>query len=155
MATGRTTTVIILALLAMLASTSAAAIEIYHWLDENGIANFSQEQPDGNIPDVSILSLADTTPSDYDPEQDRYGVQAQAERMNVLREEMEQRRDAIRERQQIAAQQQLVQYREPVPRYSHGYWFPPIHARPPHKPQPPIVMPTPSSTLEPSSRSLN
>ena len=155
MATGRTTTVIILALLAALASTSAAATEIYHWLDENGIPNFSQEHPDGNIPDVSILYLADTTPSDYDPEEDRYGVQAQAERMNALREEMEQRRNAIRERQRITAQQQLVQYREPVPRYSLGYWFPPIHARPPHKPQPPIVMPTPTSTLEPSGRSLN
>ena len=93
-----------------------AATEIYHWLDENGIPNFSQERPDGNIPDVSILYLEDTTPSDYDPEEDRYGVQAQAERINALRDEMEQRRNAIRERQQIAAQQQPVQYREPVPR---------------------------------------
>ena len=155
MAAGRTTTVIILALLAMLASTTAAAIEIYHWLDENGVPNFSQKQPDGNIPGVSILNLADSTPPDYDPEEDRYGVQVQAERLYALREEMEQRRNAVRERQKNAAQQQLVQYREPVRRYSHGFWYPPIYPRPPQKPQPPIAVPYRSSTLEPPGRSSN
>ena len=155
MAAGRTTTVIIWALLAMLASTTVAAFEIYHWLDENGVPNFSQKQPDGKIPGVSILNLADTTPPDYDPEDDRYGVQAQAERLSALREEMEQRRNAVRERQKNAALQQLVQYREPVRNYSHRYWYPPIYPRPSHKPQPSIAVPYPTSTLEPPGRSSN
>jgi hypothetical protein len=155
MAAGRTTTVISLALVAMIASTASAAYEIYHWLDENGVPNFSQKQPDGKIPGVSKLNLADTTPPDYDPDEDRYGVQAQAERMNALREEMEQRRDAVRERQRNAAQHQIVQYREPVRRYSHGIWYPPIYFRPPHKPQPPIAVPYPTSILEPPGRSSN
>jgi len=152
MSAGRTTTIITLALLAMIFSTTVAAYEIYHWLDENGVPNFSQQQPVGKIPGVSMLSLADTTPPDYDPEEDRYGVQAQAERMNILREEMEQRRDAVRERQINTARQQLVQYREPVRYYSHPIWFPPIHHRPPHKPQPPIEVPDPTSTLGPPGR---
>ncbi len=155
MAAGRTTTVIIWALLVVIASTNAAAYEIYYWLDENGVPNFSQNQPDGKIPDVSILNLADTTPPDYDPEEDRYGVQAQAERMYALREEMEQRRNAVRERQKKAAQQQLVQYREPVRNYSHRFWYRPIYSRPPHKPQPPIAVLYPTSTLEPPGRSTN
>ncbi len=155
MTAGRTTTIITLALLAMIASTTATAYEIYHWLDENGVPNFSQRQPDGKIPGVSKLVLADTTPPDYDPDEDRYGVQAQAERMDALREEMDQRRDAVRERERNAAQQQALQYREPVRRYSHGIWFPPIYPRPPHKPRPPIEVPYPTSTLEPPGRSSN
>jgi TolA-binding protein len=149
MTASRTTTVVTLALLAMIASTTTAAYEIYHWLDENGVPNFSQKQPDGKTPGVSKLSLVDTTPPDYNPDEDRYGVQQQAERMNALREEMEQRRDAVRERQRDAAQQQIVQYREPVRRYSHGIWYPPIYPRPPYKPRPPIAVPYPTSTLEP------
>ena len=155
MAAGRTTTVIIWALLVVIASTNAAAYEIYYWLDENGVPNFSQNQPDGKIPDVSILNLADTTPPDYDPEEDRYGVQAQAERLYALREEMEQRRNAVRERQKNAALQQLVQYREPVRNYSHRYWYPPIYPRPSHNPQPPIAVLYPTSTLGTPGRSTN
>lgn len=149
MVASRTTTVIFLALLAMMASSTAAAYEIYHWLDENGVPNFSQEQPDGKIPGVSKLNLVDTTPPDYDPDEDRYGIEVQAERMKALREEMDQRRDVTRERERNAAQQQVVQYREPYRSYSHGIWFPPIYPRPPLKPVPPIEVPYPTSTLRP------
>ena len=103
MVTARTTTVIILVLLATIASTAAVANEVYSWIDENGVQNFSQRPPDGKIPGVSQLNLVDTTPEDYDPDEDRYGVQAQAERMDALREEMEQRRDDARERERNAA----------------------------------------------------
>lgn len=149
MVASRTTTVIFLALLAMMASSTAAAYEIYHWLDESGVPNFSQEQPDGKIPGVSKLNLVDSTPPDYDPDEDRYGIEVQAERMKALREEMDQRRDATRERERNAAQQQVVQYREPYRSYSHGIWFPPIYPRPPLKPVPPIEVPYPTSTLRP------
>lgn len=148
MTAGRTTTVLILALLAMMVSTTAAAYEVYHWLDENGVPNFSQNRPYGNIPGVSIMNLADTTPSDYDPEEDRYGIQAQAERLNALREERERKREAVREQQRYAAQQQVVQYREPVRRYSNGFWYPPIYSRPPQRPRPPIAVPHSTSTLK-------
>jgi hypothetical protein len=149
MAASRTTIVISLAILALVASSTAVALEIYHWLDENGVPNFSQEKPDGKIPGVSKLSLVDTTPADYDPDEDRYGIEEQAERMKALREEMEQRRDATREHERIVAQQQVVQYREPYRSYSRGIWFPPTYPRPPLKPVPPIEVPYPTSTLRP------
>ena len=152
MVTARTITVITLVLLAMIASTAAAANEIYSWIDENGVQNFSQRPPDGKIAGVSHLNLVDTTPQDYDPEEDRYGVQAQAERMDALREEIEQRRDDARERERNTGQQQVIQYREPVRSYSHGIWYPPVYPRPPLKPELPIEVPAPTATLRPPGR---
>jgi hypothetical protein len=155
MTTGRTTTVLTLVLSAMIASTTAVAGEIYYWLDENGVPNYSQKLPDGEVPNVSKLKLADTTPADYDPDEDRYGVQAQAERMDALREEIKLQRKAAREREKNAARQQAVQYRQPVRSYSHGIWYPPVYPRPPHRPQPPLEVPYPTSTLKPPGRSSN
>jgi hypothetical protein len=152
MTTGRTTTVIILALTATIASATLYAEEIYHWIDENGVQNFSQTQPAGNAQGVSKMNLVDTTPADYDPEEDRYDVQAQAERMNALREDMEKRREAARERQQNADQQQAVQYRQPDRYYSRPALYPPIYPRPPVRPQPPIAVPYPTETLRPPGR---
>ena len=149
MTTGRTIAVITMAFLAMMASSVAPAGEIYHWLDENGVPNFSQRQPDGDIDGVSRLNLPDTTPPDYDPNEDRYGIEAQAERMAALREEMAEQKKDARERRRNTAQQQAVQYREPYRRYARGIWFPPYNPRPPPKPQPPIEEPYPTATLAP------
>jgi len=89
------------------------------------------------------MNLVDTTPEDYDPDEDRYGVEAQAERMAALREKMEQEREDA---------QQAVQYREPYRRYSNGVWLPPIYPRPPVKPEHPIEVPYPTATLRPPGR---
>ena len=155
MTTGRTTTVITLALLALIASSAAAAQEIFHWVDENGVPNFSQEQPAGEIPGLSKVYLEDTTPPDYDPEEDLYGVEAQAERMNALREDMEKRREAGRQRQKTIVQQPVQQYRDPYRFYSLPRLYPPIYPKPPPKPEPPIAVPDETSTLRPPGRSPN
>ncbi len=152
MNTGRTTTIITLVLLAMITSATLYAGEIYHWIDENGVQNFSQTQPAGNTQGVNKMNLVDTTPADYDPEEDRYDVEAQAERMNALREDMEKRREAARERQRNAAQQPVVQYREPDRYYSRPLLYPPIYPRPPLRPHPPIAVPYPTDTLRPPGR---
>lgn len=148
MATHRTTTVITLALLALFGSTAAIAYEVYHWIDENGVPNFSQEQPAGEIPNVSKLNLVDTTPRDYDPEEDRYGIQKQAERLKTLWDAVEQRRQARREHRRYAAQQQVPQYPAPHHHYSHPIWFPPFTPRPSRNPQRPVSEPVQSATLK-------
>ena len=148
MAAGRTTTMITVVFLALCASTIVVGEEIYHWLDENGVPNFSQRQPDEDTRGVSKLNLPDTTPPDYDPDEDRYGVEAQAERMTALREEMDKQREDARERRRNTAQQPM-QYREPYRRYARGIWHPPIYTRPPPIPQPPIVVPYRTATLRP------
>jgi hypothetical protein len=127
--------------LSLILAPRVFATEIYHWVDENGVQNFSQNLPTGDVSGVSRLNLPDTRPSDFDPEEDRYGTAAQAERMSALREEMAERREAARERRERESQQQVVRYQEPVRRYAHPYWYPPIYPRPPLRPEPPIAVP--------------
>ena len=152
MAVRQAITVFTMAFLAMIASPAAPGSEIYHWLDENGVPNFSQKEPDGELQGVSRLTLTDTMPPDYDPDEDRYGIEAQAERMAALREEMEQQREDARERRRNTPQQQAVHYPEPYRRYARGIWHPPYYPRPPPRPQPPIVVPYRTATLEPPGR---
>ena len=53
---------LVLAALAIFASTKLPANEIYLWVDENGVQHFSQYQPNGDIPDLSTQKLQDATP---------------------------------------------------------------------------------------------
>jgi hypothetical protein len=132
---------IALAFLALLASSPVVATEIYHWVDENGVSNFSSTAPPGLAEEVSKMTLEDTTPPDYDPEEDRYGVAAQAERMASLREEMAEKREERRDRESKPVQQQPVQYSDPYRYGNFGFWQPPYYTRPPVTPELPIVDP--------------
>ena len=141
-------------LLAFCASMPVLATEVYHWVDENGVSHYSQNAPPGDVPGVSTMILEDTTPPDYDPEEDRYGVEAQAERMTSLREEMADKREAQRERQRNAPQQPVVQYQQP---YNYGYspfWRPPYYPSPPMRPEPPIE-PAPTFPFRPPGLNRN
>lgn len=149
MAARHAITLFTMAFLAMIASPLTLGGEVYHWLDENGVPNFSQRQPGEEVEGVSRLILPDTTPPDYDPDEDRYDIEAQAERMAALRKEMEQQREDARERRRNIAQQQVIPYQEPYRRYARGIWFPPYYPRPPLRPQPPVTVPYRSATLAP------
>ena len=81
----------------------AAQTEVYHWVDENGVSHFTQSAPSGEVSGVRKMTVEDTTPTDYDPEEDRYGVAQQQERMAALREDMKERREAELKRQRDAA----------------------------------------------------
>ena len=139
-------------LLAFSASMPVLATEVYHWVDENGVSHYSQHAPATDVDGVSKMILEDTTPPDYDPEEDRYGVEAQAERMASLREEMAEKREAQRERQRNAPQQPVVQYQQP---YQYGYSSflrPPYFPSPPLRPEP-FIEPLPVLPFSP--RGLN
>ena len=148
MNTGRISTIIILASLAILASSKMAAQEIFHWIDENGVPNFSQERPAGNVDGLNKMYLENTAPTDYDPEEDIYGIEEQAERMQALREDMEKRRQENREREKYVVQQPVQQYRDPYQFYSRRLWYPPLYPKPPHRPKPPIAVPYETATLQ-------
>lgn len=137
--------------LAFVASSPALATEVYHWVDENGVSNYSSTTPPGDSSGVSKMIIEDSTPPDYDPEEDRYGVQAQAERMAALRDDMAKKREEHRENQRRAAQQRPVQYRDPYPYSSPLFWAPPYYQRPPPRPEPPIAVPYDTVTLRPPS----
>jgi len=145
MAIVRTTVVF----LVLAAAGSAFATEIYHWVDENGVPHYSQNAPPGAVDGVETMSLENTAPADNDPEEDIYGVEAQAQRMAALREEMEEKRTARQEQRKAAARQPIVQYQNPV-NYGYGpFWRPPSRPRPPVEPVPPIENPYPTDTLKP------
>jgi hypothetical protein len=87
----------------------ATAQEIYRWVDEQGVVHFSDIAPAGESAEVSTLTLEDTRPANYDPEQDIYNLEATEQRMHALRDELAAEREARRER--AAAQTPaVVQY---------------------------------------------
>jgi hypothetical protein len=136
-------------LLVLVSARTVFAQEIYHWVDENGVSHYSQTAPAGAVDGVETMSLEDTAPADNDPGEDIYGVEAQAERMAALRQEMEEKRDTRRESRAANAQQPVVQYQNPV-NYGYGpFWRPPFRPLPPVEPEPPIAEPYPISTLRP------
>lgn len=127
-------------ILLVLSASPLAVAEIYRWVDDNGITHFSQMPPDHLVTDVSQLTLPDTRPSDYDPERDIYGVEAQAERMRELREERQAKRQARLERQRAAQKYQPVQYRDQY--YGYPFYRPGwVNPRPPLRPNPPVIRP--------------
>ncbi|MGK2927434.1 MAG: DUF4124 domain-containing protein [Lysobacterales bacterium] len=124
---------------------AAEAQEVYRWVDENGVVNFSDRAPSA-APEtgVSTLKLEDNRSAAYDPEQDLFNIQSTQERTQALREELQEQREARHERS--ASQPVVVQ--QPEQRnygypwdYPYGYpslrpgGKPPI--RPPYKPRPP------------------
>jgi len=146
---------IVLFLLTCLGSMPVLATEVYHWVDENGVSHYSQNAPGTDVAGVSKMTLEDTTPPDYDPEEDIYGVEAQAERMALLREEMAEKREAQRERERNAPQQPVVQYQQPS--YGYGYsdfLYPPYYPRPPLRPVQPIE-PAPTFPFRPPGLNRN
>ncbi len=139
--------------LLMFASTLAAQ-EVYRWVDENGVVNFSDTSPAGRIEGVSTVDLGEPTPPGSDPEEDLYNIAATAERTQALRDAMAADREARRERQR----ESLTQQAPPYPQTSSyalppwwwdrpGYGRPP--QRPPTRPEPPEPEPYPTATLKP------
>lgn len=127
--------------LAALLVAPAVAEEIYKWMDEYGVTHFSQMPPDHSVTGVSQQVLRDTRPSDYDPDKDIYGVEAQAERMQQLYDEKEKRRQARLEREREARKQQVIQHRSQnfygYPIYRPGW----VNPQPPLLPVPPVARP--------------
>jgi hypothetical protein len=123
-------------------SPSLYSFDVYHWVDEDGVSHYSQVAPTSEIPDVSKQTLEDTTPTDFDPEADLYGVKENARQMEALRAEMDERREAGRERQQQFARQVVPQYQEPERYYSGAIGYP-------IRPYPPIHNPRPRPELYP------
>lgn len=139
--------------LLMFAGTLAAQ-EVYRWVDENGVVNFSDTSPAGRIEGVSTVDLGEPTLPGSDPEEDLYNIAATAERTQALRDAMAADRELRRERQRESATQQAPSYPQAssyaLPPWwwdRPGYGRPP--QRPPTRPEPPKPEPYPTATLKP------
>jgi hypothetical protein len=136
-------------LLAIGAASDLRAVEVYTWVDENGVTHFSDTGPEDSAQPVRKLMLENPAPADVD--EDVFGVEAQAARMQALRETMEARRSAALEARRQAAQQPVVQYVE-QPGYGYPIFsLPGYPARPPYRPptRPPRPEPYPSAPFKP------
>jgi hypothetical protein len=135
-------------LLGLAASFPLCATEVYRWVDDDGVIHFSQNAPHGDVGEVEQMTLDDSAPSGYDPEEDIYGVEAMAAEMALLREQMEERRELAQERQQSNVQQTVVQY-QPAVQYGYPYLGTPLYPgyRPPLRPMPPPPRPDPYPSL--------
>lgn len=112
------------------AAGAAEAQQVYRWVDENGVVNFSDRAPpDAAEAGVSTLTLEDSRSAAYDPEQDVFNIEATAERTQARREALQREREALRERQ--ASQPVIVQYPEQS-NYGYSWGFP--HGYPPLRP---------------------
>ena len=124
---------------AVLACGPAGATEIYRWVDENGVVNYSQTAPPPQVKASEKVAVEDDRPSDWDPEADIYGVEEQAARMQAMRDEMDEKREKRLEQQRHQQTLTAPQYREPEP-YSYPiYWG--LGVRPPLLPRPPGIRP--------------
>lgn len=138
------------------ATAAAQTVEVFHWVDENGVFHFSQTEPPDMAGEVRKLALEDTTPADFDPNADIFGVEQQAQRMRELREDREQRRLArLEARQRAEEQRPVIIYQQQQPAYRFpGVWFPGLPGRPPGVPpmwpQRPVPGPVPSAPFLPS-----
>lgn len=141
-----------LVLFALLACRPAGATEIYHWVDQNGVPNFSSTAPPGQKGQVETVVLEESPAPRYDPEKDPFDVEGQAGRMAAYREEMTRRREAAATRR-AAQPQPVVQYQD---RYIGGAWWNrPYYPRPPTRPQPPIAVPYETHSFSPPGSKRN
>lgn len=115
------------ALLALHAAPLAAQ-QIYRWVDENGVVNFSDRAPPAAAADVSALTLPDNPPANLDPEQDLFNLEATAQRTQARRDELAAEREARSER---AAAQPPVAAPYPQQHYGYPYDYPFAYPRPP------------------------
>lgn len=134
--------------------SGVGATEIFHWVDENGVSHFTQSAPPSDVAGVKQMMVEDSPPPDYDPEEDRYGVAQQQERMAAMRAEMEEKREAEAKRQRdAAARQPVVRYQD---RYGSPLFYNPPYYRPrPPRPEPPIAVPYETATLRPPGGGRN
>jgi len=149
--------IVFLTLLATLALTGASASEIYHWVDKDGVAHYSQFPPPEDTADVSKKKLEAQALPGNSPTEDVYNVKEHERRMAQWRKERDQRRQDARE-EKSQPQPPPVRYPEPYNGFSRSFWYPPIYHRPPYRPphrppnrpQPPVVIPRPPSVLLPN-----
>lgn len=141
-----------LALAALIAGAPAAAQEIYRWVDENGVVNFSQSAPTPDTEGVATVVLEELREPDRDPDEDIFNVEATTARTQALRDEMAERRQAQLEVQRNVARQQVAQPNQ-VQRYGYPvYWYPPLRPTPPIQPVPPKPEPYPTVPFKPPGR---
>ncbi len=124
--------VVMICFLLVVVSGPAVAVEIYQWIDEDGVRHFSESAPNISSIEVSKLTVTNTNPPDYDPHKDPYSIRSQAERTNVRWSELKAERDERWEQRLEAAERAsrlAPSAYEPDEYYGSSVWYGPVHRR--------------------------
>jgi len=78
-----------------LGASAVEAREYYRWVDENGVVNFSEEVPPGDVDQLRKIILEDPQ-SDPGLADDPFNIDATAERTQAYRDDLWERRDQAR-----------------------------------------------------------
>ena len=138
MKTTRASILIGLGALSLCVAGNAAALQVYHWVDERGVAHFSENPPPEKAPDLATIDVETDSGANNLAGDDAYDTEAHAERMDAWREEKRQQREAKQERRRQAARSRPVEVPEYSSGYAGAYWYPFHRYRPPHQ-RPPVV----------------
>jgi hypothetical protein len=140
-------------LLTIIASAELVAAEIFHWVDENGVAHYSQNPPAGDTPNVSTQTIETPDLPENGEGEDIYNVKEHEERMIAWREERDKERKEARELKNQTVAQRPYEYRQQNDAYPWPYIYPPGNRppirppiEPPHNPDRPIFNPRPPPT---------
>ena len=126
------TVVVVSFLLSLVVSYPTVGGEIYHWVDEDGVMNFSEWAPNPSVVDISRRTITKTNPPDYDPHEDQSSISKQAERTNFRWSELKARRDERRVQRIDEAERasRLAPYAyEPYAYYESSIWYGPVQPR--------------------------
>lgn len=128
----------------------AADVEVYYWVDADGVAHFSQWAPAEPVAGVSKQVLKDTTPAARDAGDDIYAVEDTARQMEALWAEIGLRREEQRQRQ-AQAEPPVVVVEQAEPAYVFPGWYDRPVQGPGPQPRPPrpIDRPPADSVLDP------
>ena len=118
-----------LVLCALLPGTTAGAGELYRWVDDDGVVNFSQWAPADSRVEATTLYIAAENAEDYDPAADDYSIENQAKRTGDVWQKVKDRRAAAeelrrqREEERWRREQQTAYY-QPEPYYVRSVYRP-------------------------------
>ena len=134
----------------LLLGMSSSAGELYRWVDDDGVVNFSQWAPADSHVEATTLYIAAQNDADYDPAADDYSIQNQAKRTGAVWQEVKDRRaaaEALRrqDEEERRRREQQYAYYQPLPYYVRSVYRP-WHPFRPH------VKPLPHHPLKPHHR---
>lgn len=134
-----------------LATASAGAAEIYHWIDEHGVAHYSQWKPESGPSQVNLVMLEENATAGVGG--DIYPVHELAEAIAELRAERAEERKDRQSRARRDLSPTVAYPAEPVVHATWPYWGPggPLYPHPPQRPKP---TPDPPADSEPEPESF-
>lgn len=113
-----------LSVLMLLTSATVLAGDVYHWVDEDGVAHYSQWPPQEGEQETTRIGLSRSGMGDYDPTEDPYSVLNQAQRIHAFWTQLRQRREAEQQEKAERVASSIPPYREHDPYIVHRVYAP-------------------------------